>query len=169
VVNCERCHFYEINQFWLITQPHDAANREPSCDLPSACLPFTRGLHGQDSLDRMRAILTGAGIALLAIAIVGIWLIALPWTTKYRRSSRWFRDVAIAGGFAALLSSSGHALLLFHAHALSRVRFVELQTLVQVVSGMWMGLLFSLLFSAEFWEPRPPSHWRTRLLKGREI
>jgi hypothetical protein len=109
------------------------------------------------SLDLMRADLIVAGIALFAIGIVGLWLLALPWTSKYRRSSRWFRDVAVAAGLAAVFSSSGHALVLFYGHALSRVTFLEMQILSQVVSGIWMGLSFSLFHSSDFWEPRPPS------------
>jgi len=117
----------------------------------------------------MRADLAGVAIGLFGIAVVGIWLVALPWTRKYRRSSRWFRDVAVAGGLAALLSSGGHSLLLFRAHHLSRVTFIELQIISFVLGGMWMGFLFSLLFSAEFWEPRRPSHWRTHMLRKRQV
>ncbi len=117
----------------------------------------------------MRADFAGAALGLSGIALVGLWLITLPWMTKYRQSSKWFRDVAVVGGLAALLSSAGHLLLLFRAHHLSRVTFIELQIISFVLGGMWMGLLFSLLFSAEFWEPRRPSHWRTQMLRKRQV
>src|SRR5437870_1677124 len=54
-----------------------------------------------------------AVVGLSAIAVVGLWIITLPWTKKYRHSSKWFRDVAVAGGLAAFVSSGGHSLLLF--------------------------------------------------------
>src|SRR5438094_8852171 len=95
---------------------------------------------------------------LVAIAAIGVWLVVLPWTPKYLRSSRWFRNIAVAGGIAAVVSSSGHTLLLLHGHALDWARFFELQVVSYLAGGMWMGLLFSLVFSAEFWEPRGPFH-----------
>jgi hypothetical protein len=106
---------------------------------------------------------------LAAIAVVGFWLVILPWTSKYRHSSRWLRDIAVAGGIAALVSSGGHSLLLVHGHALERARFFELQVLSYLAGGMWMGLLLSLMFSAEFWEPRGPSHWKTQMLRSRKV
>jgi hypothetical protein len=110
-----------------------------------------------------------AVVGLSAMAVVGLWLVTLPWMTTYRRSSKWFRDVAVAGGFAALVSSGGHSLLLFRPQYLTRVTFFELQIVCFVLGGMWMGLLFSLLFSAEFWEPRRPSIRRDRMLRKRQV
>jgi hypothetical protein len=121
------------------------------------------------SLDLMRGEYAIAASFLIAIAAIGVWLIVLPWTAKYRRSSRWLRDVAIAGGIAALLSSSGHSVLLFYGHALDRARFLEVNVVSYLASGMWMGLLLSLVFSAEFWEPRGPSHWKTHMLRSRKV
>jgi hypothetical protein len=108
-------------------------------------------------------------VGLSAIAVVGLWLITLPWMAKYRHSSKWFRDVAIAGGLAALVSSGGHSLLLSRPQYFTRVTSLELQIVSFVLGGMWMGLLFSLLYSAEFWEPRRPSVWRDRMLRKRQV
>jgi hypothetical protein len=113
--------------------------------------------------------LIGVGIALLFIAIIGFWLVALPWTSKYRRSSRWFRDVAVFAGIAAVLSSSVYAVLVFDGHSLSPVTVLAMKILAPFASGLWIGCSLSLLHSSEFWEPRRPSVWRTRALESRKI
>jgi hypothetical protein len=116
----------------------------------------------------MSTDLIGIGIFLIVIAIIGFWLLVLPWTSKYRRSSRWFRDIAVFAGVAAVLSSV-HALLLLDGHSLSPVTFLEMKILAPVAFGTWIGLSLSLFHSSEFWEPRRPSPWRTRALKSRKI
>jgi hypothetical protein len=113
--------------------------------------------------------LIGVGIALLVIAIVGFWLIALPWTSKYRRSSRWFRDVSVFAGIAVVLSSTVYAVLVFDGHSLSPITFLEMKILAPFAFGIWIALSLSLFHSSEFWEPRRPSLWRTRALKSRKI
>ena len=110
-----------------------------------------------------------AVVGLSAIAIAGLWLLTLPWTAKYRACSRWFRDVSVSAGIAALVSSGTYALLLSRSPSFSHVRLYELRTLACFASGMWMGLLLSLLGSVEFWEPRQPSTWRTQMLRKRQV
>ncbi|SRR6266498_688857 len=117
----------------------------------------------------MSTDLIGVGIALLVIAIIGFWLMALPRTSKYRRSSRWLRDIAVFAGIAAVLSSSVYAVLVFDGHSLSPVTFLEMKILAPFAFGLWIGLSLSLFHSSEFWEPRRPSLWRTRALKSRKI
>jgi hypothetical protein len=113
--------------------------------------------------------LIGIGISLIVIAIIGFWLLVLPWTSKYRRSSRWFRDAAVFAGLAAVASSSVYALLVFDGHSFSPVTFLEMKISAPFAFGMWIGLSLSLFHSSEFWEPRRPSPLRTWALKSRKI
>src|SRR5438128_1849125 len=92
----------------------------------------------------------GIALALGAIAISGLWLIVLPFLR--RSSSRWFQQVSVSCGVAALLSTSGHTLLLLQPHRFDHVRHFEVQTLSMVLGGVWMGLLISLFFSRELWD-----------------
>jgi hypothetical protein len=117
----------------------------------------------------MPADLIGIGITLFGIAIMGFWMMALPWTSKYRHSSRWFRDAAVFAGLAAVVSSGMYALLVFDGHSLSPVRFLEMKILAPFAFGVWIGISASLFNSSEFWEPRRPSPWRTRALARRKI
>jgi len=48
-------------------------------------------------------------------------------------------------------------LLVFRPHSFDQVAAYELRTAAVLLGGLWLGFLFSLLFSAEFWEPRRPS------------
>ena len=89
-------------------------------------------------------------MALSVIAISGLWLICLPFLR--RSSSRWFRQVAVGCGIAALLSTSGHALLFLQSHRFDQVRHFEVQTLSMIMSGFWLGLLLSLFCSRELWD-----------------
>jgi hypothetical protein len=68
------------------------------------------------------------------------------------------------GGIAAVASSTAHGLLVFRPHSFDQVAAYELRTAAVLLSGLWLGFLFSLLLSAEFWEPRRPSAWRTPIL-----
>lgn len=110
-----------------------------------------------------------AVILLSGPVAIGLWLVALPWMARYRRSSRWFRDAALWGGIAAVASSTAHGLLVFRPHSFDQVTAYELRTAAVLLSGLWLGFLFSLLLNAEFWEPRRPSAWRTQMLKRRQF
>jgi hypothetical protein len=98
----------------------------------------------------------GEGVAvtlsLSLVGLVGIWFIALPFMPRRRAASRWFRHTAITCGIAAVLSASGHALLLLQPHRFDRVRHFELQTFSIMLSGVWLGLLVSLFASEELWD-----------------
>jgi hypothetical protein len=81
----------------------------------------------------------------------------MPFTRKRRSSSRWFRQVAISCGITALLSATGHALLLLYPHSFDHVRHFELQTVSMILGGVWLGLLLSLFCSRELWNPHDTS------------
>jgi hypothetical protein len=96
----------------------------------------------------------GIAVSLSGISLVGIWFITLPFTATRRASSRWFRQVAITCGIAAVLSASGHALLFLQPHRFDRIQHFELQTASQFLGGLWLGLLLSLFWSEELWDSR---------------
>ena len=100
----------------------------------------------------------GIAFALGAIALSGIWLMVLPFLRA--SSSRWFRQVAVSCGIAAVVSTAGHALLLLQPHRFDHVRHFEVQTLSMVTGGVWLGLLMSLFCSRELWNSRytSPTH-----------
>ena len=94
----------------------------------------------------------GIAVVLSVIAGSGVFLAFLAFRRPH--SSRWFRQVTVTCGIAGLLSTAGHALLLFQPHRFDRVQHFEVQTISMVLGGMWVGLLVSLFCSRELWGSR---------------
>jgi hypothetical protein len=101
------------------------------------------------------------------MVILAVVLLVIPFCRQWRNSSLWVRAVCFVLAINRLIwSALGFALVLYSTHLSSHMR-ASLFHWKLIFTGIALGLLVSLLFSAEFRQLAAPGIFGTRGLTKR--